>query len=138
MSPKKKYYDIESEYQSSDSGMGEVRSFLEWISLARSGRLNMLRKKEEQLRIIEQFVKENPKIKPVDKESAGDFKPIEEKESTHDDVVSETLARVYEQQGFFSRAREVYRKLILLYPEKSDYFAALIQETKSKETELKK
>lgn len=138
MSSKKKYYDIESEYQSAGSGGGEVHSFLDWISLARSGKLDLLRKREEQLRIIEQFVKENPKIKPVDKDAAGDFKPVEEKESTHEDVVSETLARVYEQQGFFSRAREVYRKLVLIYPEKSDYFAALIQETKDKENELKK
>jgi hypothetical protein len=138
MSPKKKYYDIESEYQSADSGGGESRSFLDWITLARSGKLDLLRKKEEQLRIIEQFVKENPKIKPVDKDAAADFQPVEDKEPTHEEVVSETLARIYEQQGFFSRAREVYRKLSLLYPEKSDYFASLIQETKDKENELKK
>jgi hypothetical protein len=138
MSPKKKYFDIESEYQSADSGGGEVRSFLDWISAVRSGKLDILRKKEDQLRIIEQFVRENPKIKPVDKDSVGDFIPVDEKEATHEDVVSETLAKVYEQQGFFSRAREVYRKLGLIYPEKSDYFAALIQETKHKENEIKK
>jgi hypothetical protein len=45
---------------------------------------------------------------------------------------TETLARIYGEQGFYKRALEVYAKLILIYPEKSTYFAALVQELKSK------
>ena len=45
---------------------------------------------------------------------------------------TETLARIYSEQGFYKRAIEVYAKLILLYPEKSSYFATLVQELKSK------
>lgn len=45
---------------------------------------------------------------------------------------TETLAKIYSGQGFNKRALEVYSKLILVYPEKSSYFAALVQEIKSK------
>ncbi len=45
---------------------------------------------------------------------------------------TETLAKIYTQQGFYKRALDVYAKLILLYPEKSTYFATLVQDLKSK------
>ncbi len=45
---------------------------------------------------------------------------------------TETLARIYAQQGYYEEAMEVYAKLILLYPEKSAYFAALVDKVKSK------
>ena len=48
------------------------------------------------------------------------------------DFVTETLAAIYADQGYYERAIEVYAKLILLYPEKSAYFASLVNEIKSK------
>jgi len=45
---------------------------------------------------------------------------------------TETLAKIYSEQGFYKRAIEVYAKLILLYPEKSSYFAALVKDLKNK------
>ncbi len=42
-------------------------------------------------------------------------------------VISETLARLYAQQGHRDRAIEMYRRLIALYPEKSAFFAAQIE-----------
>lgn len=47
-----------------------------------------------------------------------------------DEYCTETLAKIYLQQGCFKRALEVYDKLILLYPEKSAYFATLKEEIK--------
>ena len=48
------------------------------------------------------------------------------------DFVTETLAAIYADQGCYDKAIEVYAKLILLYPEKSTYFASLVNEIKSK------
>ncbi|MEG1119595.1 MAG: tetratricopeptide repeat protein [Bacteroidales bacterium] len=45
---------------------------------------------------------------------------------------TETLAKIYAEQGYYEQAIEVYAKLILLYPEKSTYFATLVDEIKSK------
>ena len=56
-------------------------------------------------------------------------------EKTYDDVkeeefdlYTETLAQIYAEQGYYEQAKNIYSKLILAYPEKSAYFAALIQE----------
>ena len=47
-------------------------------------------------------------------------------------MVSETLAEIYAAQELYGRAVEIYKKLILLYPEKSAYFASLIEKVKDK------
>ena len=66
---------------------------------------------------------EEVQAKPV-AEPAEEPKPAE--------TCTETLARIYCLQGHFDRAIEVYNKLILLYPEKSAYFAALIDKIETK------
>ena len=48
---------------------------------------------------------------------------------------TETLGHIYAQQGLFEQAIDVFSKLILLYPQKSAYFAALVKDLKKKSTE---
>ncbi|MBQ6688296.1 MAG: hypothetical protein IJN02_03565 [Bacteroidales bacterium] len=43
------------------------------------------------------------------------------------DLYTETLAQIYAEQGYYEQAKRIYSKLILAYPEKSAYFASLIQ-----------
>lgn len=47
-------------------------------------------------------------------------------EDMDSDMVTEELAEIYLAQGHKTVAEEIYRKLSLLYPEKSVYFAELI------------
>ena len=43
------------------------------------------------------------------------------------DFCTETLAEIYAEQGYIDEAKQIYSKLSLRYPEKSVYFAALIE-----------
>jgi hypothetical protein len=47
---------------------------------------------------------------------------------TKEDVVTEAMAQVLEQQGKHAQATQLYLKLILLHPEKSAFFAARIHD----------
>ena len=40
---------------------------------------------------------------------------------------TETLGRIYAEQGYFDEAKKIYSRLMLRYPEKSAYFASLIR-----------
>ncbi|GEM_PF-3564396 len=59
-------------------------------------------------------------IKDAEKHGDTELKP---------DIVSETLAELLASQGHIKEANEMYRKLSLLYPEKSSYFASKIRKT---------
>ena len=50
---------------------------------------------------------------------------------------TETLAQIYTQQECWREALDVYSKLILLYPEKSVYFANLVSDIKLKMSSAK-
>ncbi len=49
-----------------------------------------------------------------------------------EEVVTETMAKVLEKQGKIDKAMDVYKQLIMLHPEKSDYFAMKISQLASK------
>ncbi|MGM9774436.1 MAG: hypothetical protein ACI3Y2_04470 [Candidatus Egerieousia sp.] len=52
---------------------------------------------------------------------------------------TETLGKIYSDQGCYDEAERVFSKLILLYPQKSAYFAALINQVRrSREEENQK
>jgi len=51
----------------------------------------------------------------------------EPEEAGAEDICTETLAQIFVEQGYFAEAKSIYSKLSLRYPEKSVYFAALIE-----------
>ncbi len=59
---------------------------------------------------------------------------VEEKtEPDEEPLLTETLAGIYLEQGYTKEAIDIYSQLSLRYPEKSVYFAALIDEINKKE-----
>ena len=54
-------------------------------------------------------------------------KSYEDEPAVEFDLYTETLAQIYAEQGYYEQAKAIYSTLILAYPEKSAYFAALIQ-----------
>ena len=77
--------------------------------------------------LISRFLKmDDYRIVAEDGEPDADIK-IEAEFDEDDDLVSEELAEIYANQGLKSEAIEIYRKLSLLNPKKSAYFAEKIE-----------
>jgi hypothetical protein len=81
--------------------------------------------------LIDKFIKDSPVI------SRGKDLPTVESDISgtglldSDLFMTETLAKIYENQGLFKKAIYAYEKLSLKYPEKSTYFATQINRIKS-------
>ncbi len=83
--------------------------------------------------IIDRFLERQPRIVPRTREQGKEVpdervERIVEESGRETGLFTETLAKIYLQQGYYTKAIHVYEKLSLKYPEKSSYFAARIKE----------
>lgn len=110
----------------------ERHSFTEWLLLLDRSSPGKTEPEttvpQEPETLIDTFIRTEPRISKPEKTAF--FSPvnmarrsIEDKE----DIVTETLARIYAEQGDVARAIRIYQKLSLQEPGKSRYFAALIE-----------
>lgn len=117
----------------SEATKGEGKySFTEWLRLMKAEQVSTEAPKENkaaEIDLIDEFIRTEPRITKPQK--AEFFSPVNmARKSIEDkqDIVTETLARIYASQGNKEKAIQIYRKLSLQEPGKSSYFAALIEQ----------
>ena len=114
----------------------EMHSFNEWLQLSSFKPIERLEelvevtdeKKTKNFELIDQFIATKPKIKPVKANDSIDISSESAKEN--ENLMTETLARVYLEQKKYGKAIKAFRILSLKYPEKSGFFADRIKAVK--------
>ena len=84
--------------------------------------------KNKQNELINRFIETNPSIKPITSNIGKAQKATREQEKeAKDNIITDTLAKIYIQQKHYEKAIDSYKKLILKFPEKNAYFASQIE-----------
>lgn len=83
-------------------------------------------------KIIDSFIKNDPQIKALKPHQINNENKAKRSAEDNYDMVSETLAQIYIEQMLYHKAIDTYQKLSLKFPEKSRYFADLIQSLEKK------
>ena len=114
----------------SDNSKTEKYSFLDWFDIIDDNEQQV----EKKFDLIDQFIKNSPKIQfSQEKKSEPEIK-IGAK--IKDELITETLAKIYVTQKKFNKAIKAYEILSLKYPKKSSFFAdqiIYIKKLKSKD-----
>jgi tetratricopeptide (TPR) repeat protein len=127
-------YSIEDYYPSLDSTEKPV-DFFGWLSNPAFTTSDPTEDKiiptvDHKTELIAQFIKNNPSISTPKADFFNATEVAKKSDNLPQGLVTETLASVYMQQGNYSGAIRIYENLILKIPQKSTYFAALIEKLK--------
>ena len=78
--------------------------------------------------LIDKFIESNPKISPI---STGPEEhtnePITQEIDVTETIFTESLAKIYIKQKQYDKAKRIFERLNLKFPEKSSYFADQIK-----------
>jgi len=112
-----------------DFNKRESHSFNQWLQLTDKKIIIRNTNKNSSLfnniDLIDKFINENPSIKPISKEYQSNI--AANNGGPEDELMTETLAKVYLEQKKYNNAIKAYDILILKYPEKSAFFADQIK-----------
>ncbi|SDQ06003.1 hypothetical protein [Flagellimonas zhangzhouensis] len=119
----------------------EKHSFTEWLQLTNkseeepqieSNEMEELERKKK-FELLDKFIQNNPKIVP--KETNQKINIKESTKIDQNELMTETLAKVYLEQKKYKKAIQAFKILSLKYPEKSGFFADQIQAVKKLQKE---
>jgi len=83
-------------------------------------------------KIIKRFIQAEPHIKHPAHIQPNNENKAKKSSEDREDLVTETLARIYTEQMLYQKAILTYKKLMLKFPEKSLYFASQIEQLEKK------
>lgn len=113
------------------------RSFYDWLNLTKLKTLDQIEEskdektedKPDKSKLIDKFIEENPKISRVKKEKTKFESAVRTIPSQQ--MMTETLAKIYVEQKKYDKAIQAYNILILNNPKKSGFFADQIKSIQS-------
>ena len=116
--------------------ISEMHSFNEWLQVTSFKpiereditRSKKRKEQDDRFNLIEEFIKSKPKLKTLSKDDKTDIAMDSVKEN--ENLMTETLARVYLEQKQYNKAIKAFNILSLKYPEKSSFFADRIKAIK--------
>jgi len=106
-----------------DFSEDETHSFFEWLALTKARKIE-----RKEVDLVNIFIESGAVINKPKREKF--FSPSESAKISlieNDEIVTETLARVYLEQGHFDKSIQAYKKLSLKFPQKSSFFADQIK-----------
>ena len=95
----------------------EKYSFLDWFDVINDD----IPRVDKKFDLIDEFIKNSPKIKIENKSEVKSSFKTDQK--IKDELITETLAKIYVKQKKFNKAIKAYEILSLKYPKKSSFFA---------------
>ncbi len=114
-------------------------TYADWVIYSSKGKIPQKENKnslDEKIALIDTFLENRPKIPPV-RQDQPKVDLSANNEFNKEELMTETLAKVYLQQKKFKKALYAYKILSLKYPEKNSFFADQIKNIKQLQQKTK-